>query len=101
MLFRSYPLNVWAGSFNGYVYSFTADGKLRHFTAVPGEVTALKVLSDGSALAGTSEGAVMKISQDGKVTAHAKLAGAVSSLTVLDGRFGVTTRNGEVAEFAL
>ena len=92
---------VWAGSFNGYVYSFTADGRLRHFTAVPGEVTALKALPDGSALAGTSEGAVVKITPDGKVAAHAKLGGAVSSLTVLDGRFGVTTRNGEAAEFAL
>ena len=92
---------VWAGSFNGYVYSFTADGKLRRFTAVPGEVTALKPLADGTVLAGTSEGAVVRIDRGGAIVGHAKLGGAVSSLTVLDGRFGVTTRNGEAAEFAL
>ena len=92
---------VWAGSFNGYVYQFNADGKLLTYTAIPGEVTAIVTLPDNTVLAGTSAGAVVQINAAGKVVKHAQLGGRVTSLTLLNGRFGVTTQNGETAEFQL
>ena len=92
---------LWAGSFNGYVYQFSADGKLLTYTAIPGEVTAILPMADGSVLAGSSTGAVVQINAAGKVVRNTRLGGRVSSMTMLNGRFGVTTQNGEAAEFAL
>ena len=88
---------LWAGSFNGYVYQFNANGKLLTYTAIPGEVTTLQALPDGSVLAGTSTGAVVQLSPAGKVVKNLQLGGRVSSITLLGNTFGVTTQNGEVA----
>jgi outer membrane protein assembly factor BamB len=92
---------LWAGSFNGYVYQFDAAGKLLTYTAIPGEVTTLQALPDGSVLAGTSTGAVVQIDPAGKVVKNLQLGGRVSSITLLGNTFGVTTQNGEAAIYQL
>lgn len=93
--------DVYACSYNGFVYRFTADGKLVWNRAMPASVVRIATLPDGGLAAGTIAGDVCILSPDGKMRYQNKLEGAVTGLTVDASRLLVTTDKGVVAALGL
>ncbi len=91
---------AWAGSFNGLVYHFDADGKLLQYRNAGSAVTALAALPDGGAVAGTVQGAVIRFAADGSILSRTQLNGQITEIVRTGDRFAAVSAKGDVAIFA-
>jgi len=89
--------DVFVSSYNGYVYRFSADGKLIWSVAAPNSVVVVKTLSNGGVVAGTIGGDVCVISEDGKILEAARLTGQIADILVDGGQLRIVTQKGDIA----
>ena len=89
--------DVFVSSYNGYVYRFSADGKLIWSVPAPNSVVVVKALNNGGVVAGTIGGDVCFISEDGKILEAAKLTGQIADILVDGGQLRIVTQKGDIA----